>query len=140
MGSTMAWEMIAEGKTGVVINGIYDAWTPARAYSHYHAGARMLSETASARIASPITLKFEELRSREGYDPQKESPKFGPIWPGGEWHLSDITNHMTTAAFLLLDHAATNRELWLRRFYAVGKEAVRPRRHSSWPLPLASKQ
>ncbi len=89
---------------------------------------RILSETASARIASPITLKFEELRSREGYDPQKESPKFGPVWRGGEWHLSDITKYMTTAAFLLLDHAATNREQWLRRFYAIGKEAVRPRR------------
>jgi len=89
---------------------------------------RMLSETASARIATPMTLKFEELRSREGYDPQKESPKFGPLWRGGEWHLSDITKTMTTAAFLLLDHAATNREQWLRRFYSVGKEAVRPRR------------
>jgi hypothetical protein len=75
-----------------------------------------------------MTLKFEELRSREGYDPQKESPQFGPLWRGGEWHLSDITKYMTTAAFLLLDHAATNRQQWLQRFYSVGKEAVRPRR------------
>jgi hypothetical protein len=73
-------------------------------------------------------VKFEELRSREGYDPQKESPKFGPLWRGGEWHLSDITKCMTTAAFLLLDHAATNRGQWLQRFYAIGKDAVRPRR------------
>jgi len=33
---------------------------------------------------------------------------------------------MTTAAFLLLDHAAKNRESWLQRFYEIGKEAVRP--------------
>ena len=128
LGNWMAGEMRAKGFQGITTNSTYDAWTPARAYSHYHAGARMLSETASARIASPLTLKFEELRSREGYDPQKESPKFGPVWRGGEWHLSDITKYMTTAAFLLLDHAAQNREQWLRRFYAVGKEAVRPRR------------
>ena len=128
LGNWIANEMRAKGFKGITTNTTYDAWTPARAYSHYHAGARILSETASARIASPITLKLEELRSREGYDPQKESPKFGPLWPGGEWRLSDITNHMTTAAFLLLDHAATNREQWLRRFYAVGKDAVRPRR------------
>ena len=128
LGNFMAAEIRAKGFQGITTNSTYDAWTPARAYSHYHAGARMLSETASARIASPITLKFEELRSREGYDPQKESPKFGPVWRGGEWHLSDITKYMTTAAFLLLDHAAQNREQWLRRFYAVGKEAVRPRR------------
>ncbi|HKY46300.1 MAG TPA: M14 family zinc carboxypeptidase [Pyrinomonadaceae bacterium] len=128
LGNWIANEMRAKGFKGITTNTTYDAWTPARAYSHYHAGARILSETASARIATPITLKLEELRSREGYDPQKESPKFRPIWPGGEWHLSDITNHMTTAAFLLLDHAATNREQWLRRFYGIGKEAVRQRR------------
>jgi len=128
LGTWMASEMRDKGFQGITTNSTYDAWTPARAYSHYHGGVRILSETASARIASPITLKFEELRSREGYDPQKESPKFGPLWRGGEWHLSDITKYMTTAAFLLLDHAATNREQWLRRFYAIGKEAVRPRR------------
>jgi hypothetical protein len=128
LGNWMAAEMRAKGFEGITTNSTYDAWTPARAYSHYHAGVRMLSETASVRIATPLTLKFEELRSREGYDPQKESPQFGPVWRGGEWHLSDITKYMTTAAFLLLDHAATNREQWLRRFYAIGKEAVRPRR------------
>jgi hypothetical protein len=35
---------------------------------------------------------------------------------------------MTAAAFELLTHAAQNRERWLRRFYEVGREAVRPRR------------
>ncbi|HKN84079.1 MAG TPA: M14 metallopeptidase family protein, partial [Pyrinomonadaceae bacterium] len=128
LGNWMAAEMRKKGFQGITTNSTYDAWTPSRAYSHYHGGVRILSETASARIASPVTLKFEELRSREGYDPQQESPKFGPLWRGGEWHLSDITKYMTTAAFLLLDHAATNREQWLRRFCAIGKEAVRPRR------------
>src|SRR5689334_8725406 len=127
LGEWMAGEMRAKGFEGITNNSTYDAWSPSRAYSHYHAGVRMLSETASVRIASPMTLKFEELRSREGYDPQKESPNFGPLWRGGEWKLSDITKYMTTAAFLLLDHAAMNREAWLRRFYAVGKDAIRPR-------------
>src|ERR1700752_1834373 len=128
LGTWMATEMRSKGFEGITTNSTYDAWSPARAYSHYHAGVRILSETASARIASPQTLKFEELRSREGYDPQKESPQFGPLWRGGEWRLSDITKYMATAAFLLLDHAATNRAQWLQRFYAIGKEAVRPRR------------
>ena len=128
LGNWMASEMRDKGFQGITTNSTYDAWTPARAYSHYHGGVRILSETASARIASPMTLKFEELRSREGYDPQQESPTFGPLWRGGEWHLSDITKYMTTAAFLLLDHAAQNREQWLGRFYAIGKDAVRPRR------------
>ena len=127
LGNWMANELRAQGFQGITTNSTYDAWTPARAYSHYHGGVRILSETASARIATPITLKFEELRSREGYDPQKVSEKFGPVWRGGEWHLKDVTNYMTAAAFALLRHASSNREQWLRRFYEVGKEAVRPR-------------
>jgi hypothetical protein len=129
LGSFMAREMRAKGFAGITTDSTYDAWTPARAYSHYHGGVRILSETASARIATPINVKFDQLRKEdEGYDPKKESANFGPVWRGGEWHLRDITNYMTTAAFLLLRHASDNREEWLGRFYQIGKEAVRPRK------------
>jgi hypothetical protein len=128
LGNWMAAEMRRAGFRGITTGTTYDAWTPARAYSHYHGGVRILSETASARIASPINLKLEELRTREGYDPKRESDKFRPVWRGGPWHLRDITNYMTTAAFTLLKHASANRERWLSRFYAVGKESVRARR------------
>jgi hypothetical protein len=128
LGLSMGKNLLAKGFKGITWDSTYDAWTPARAYSHYHGGVRILSETASVRIASPVTLKFEDLRSREGYDPQKPSANFPEPWRGGEWHLRDITNYMTAAAFELLDHAAQNRERWLRRFYEIGREAVRPRR------------
>jgi hypothetical protein len=75
-----------------------------------------------------VTIKFDDLRSGQGYDYKVASPNFRPIWKGGEWHLRDITNYMTTAAFTLLNHAADNRERWLTRFYEIGKEAVRPRK------------
>ena len=113
---------------GITTNSTYDAWTPARAYSHYHGGVRILSETASAKLATPITVKFDKLRGGEGYDARKESANFGPVWKGGEWHLRNITDYMTTAAFSLMNHAANNREKWLSRFYEIGKEAVRPRK------------
>ena len=137
LGSYMAKEMRAAGFKGITTNSTYDAWSPSRAYSHYHGGVRILSETASARLATPRTIKFEELRAREsaegtsslGYDPKVESANFGPIWRGGEWHLRDITNYMTTAAFFLLKHAAQNRVHYLQRFYEIGKEAVRPRKN-----------
>jgi len=127
LGNAMAARMRAAGFQGITTNSTYDAWTPARAYSHYHGGVRILSETASAKMATPLTVDFKQLRSREGFDPQKESANFGPVWRGGEWRLRDITNYMTAGAFALLDHAAANRERWLTRFYEVGKEAVRER-------------
>jgi hypothetical protein len=128
LGGSMMNEMLSQGFTGIANNSIFDAWTPARAYSHYHGGVRILSETASAKIATPIEVRFEDLRSREGYDPQKESKNFPRVWRGGRWGLGDITNYMTTAAFALMKHASENREGWLTRFYEIGKEAVRPRK------------
>jgi len=130
LGNFMASDLRKKGLQGITTNTTYDAWTPARAYSHYHGGVRILSETASARLASPITVKFEDLRGASGgLDAKKESDKFGPLWKGGEWTIRDITDYMTSAAFSLLNHAADNRERWLSRFYEIGKEAVRPRKN-----------
>jgi hypothetical protein len=126
LGNYLAKEMRATGYKGVTTDSTYDAWSPSRAYSHYHGGVRILQETASCRLATPITVRFDQLRAGEGYDPRKETPSFGPVWPGGEWHIRDITNTMTSVAFLLLKHAAQNHEHWLQRFYEIEKAAVQP--------------
>jgi hypothetical protein len=128
LGNYLAKEMRATGYKGITTDSTYDAWSPSRAYSHYHGGVRILQETASCKLATPITVRFDQLRPGEGYDPRKEAPNFGPVWQGGEWHIRDITNTMTTVAFFLLKHAAQNREHWLQRFYEIEKEAVRPRK------------
>jgi SecD-like export protein/zinc carboxypeptidase len=128
MGSSMAWELIGEGKSGVVINGVYDAWSPARAYQHYHGGIRILSETASARIASPTNIPFDKLTPQVGVDTKTRSWNFPVVWPGGEWKLANIVDYMQLGAFALLRNAARYRERWLRDFYRVGKDAVRERK------------
>ncbi|HEY0319493.1 MAG TPA: M14 metallopeptidase family protein [Pyrinomonadaceae bacterium] len=127
LGLAIKDEMRAAGFKGITWDSTYDAWTPARAYSHYHGGVRILSETASAKLATPINMRTEDLRAGLGYDARKASANFPDIWTGGQWRLRDITNYMTTAAFALLRNAAQERERWLRRFYEIGKEAVRPR-------------
>lgn len=142
LGEYMARQMRVAGFTGITTNSTYDAWSPSRAYSHYHGGVRILSETASCKIATPITIKFSDLRTGLGYDAKKESPNFGPLWRGGEWHLRDITNYMTSAAFLLLRHAAENRQQWLSRFYGIGKESLQPSRDGvfAFVIPKARHQ
>ena len=50
------------------------------------------------KLATPITVKFEDLRGGVGgLDAKVESPNFGPVWKGGEWKLRNITDYMTTA-------------------------------------------
>ncbi len=128
LGNFIANDLRKQGFAGITTDSTYDAWTPARAYSHYHGGVRILSETASARLATPIEVKFDELRGDDGYDAKKESANFYPLWNGGKWGLPDITKYMTTGAHSLLRHASDNRAKWLSRFYSIGKDAVRPRK------------
>ncbi|MBA4124917.1 MAG: hypothetical protein H0X72_20930 [Acidobacteria bacterium] len=145
LGNYIRDEMTRQGFAGITNDSIYDAWTPARAYSHYHGGVRILTETASARLASPIKVEFEKLRvdASDNYDPQKTSANFPKPWQGGDWTLRDITNYMTTSSFTLLKHASENREAWLKRFYAIGKEATRPRKRDElwgFKIELDSKE
>lgn len=128
MGTAMAWDMQGEGKAGVVINGVYDAWTPARAYQHYHGGIRILSETASARLASPTSVEFDKLTPQVNVDTKKRSWNYPVVWPGGEWKLADVVEYQRSGAFALMRNAARYRERWLKDFYTVGKDAVRERK------------
>jgi hypothetical protein len=128
LGTAIAWDMHAEGKTGIAVNAEYDAWTPARAYAHYHAGIRLLTETATARMATPMEIPFDSLRPGTGFDPRERTWNLPEPWPGGTWRLADIVDYMESGAFALLRHAAGDRERWLRTCYAIGERAVR-----GWP-------
>ncbi|HEV8381262.1 MAG TPA: M14 metallopeptidase family protein [Gemmatimonadales bacterium] len=132
LGSAMAWELGGQGKTGISINSTYDAWTPARAYQHYHGGVRILSETASADLATPVDIPFDRLQARSrGYNPRERSWNFTNPWRGGRWSLRDIVSYQTEGAYALLVHAARDRERWLANFFNVGTHAIRGWR--DWP-------
>ena len=131
LGSYMAAEMLASGKAGVVIHAQYDAYTPARAYQHYHGGVRILSETASARIATPIVVDKDRLTGRRGFDASQSTWNFPVVWEGGDWRLSDIVDYMDAGVMALLTNAAKNRRFWLENFYRINKKAVE--RWDAWP-------
>jgi len=132
LGTAIAWELAAQGKTGITLATSFDAWTPARAYSHYHAGVRILSETASADLASPVTVPFDRLvEGPRGPDPRRRAWNFTAPWPGGRWTLRDIVGYQTAAAYAVLRHAAAEREQWLASFLAVAWRGVRGWR--GWP-------
>lgn len=124
LGTAVAWRLTAAGRPGVVTHATYDAWTPARAYSHYHGGARILSETASARLASPIEIKADQLRPGRGFDASRPSVNFPLPWKGGTWRLADIVDTMTAATWALLGECASHRRELLEGFYRMGREAV----------------
>ncbi|HJS43681.1 MAG TPA: M14 metallopeptidase family protein, partial [Gemmatimonadales bacterium] len=132
LGTEMAWDLASQGKTGISINATYDAWTPARAYQHYHGAVRILSETASADLASPIEMPFDRLEARSrGFNPRERSWNFPNPWRGGRWTIRDIISYQSAAALSLLEHAARQRARWLSSFLTVEWRAVRGWR--DWP-------
>jgi hypothetical protein len=131
LGSYMAAEVTAKGMPGAVIHQRYDGFTPARAYQHYHGGVRILSEAASARIATPINLTPDDLRSGRTGDMTVSSWNFPWPWEGGEWGLPDIVDYMEAGALALLNNAARNRQYWLENFYHINRRAVEG--WDSWP-------
>lgn len=136
LGTAMAWRMTADGFTGVSINSTYDAWTPARAYQHYHGGVRILTETASARLATPIDIPFDSLRPGRGYDSRTPSWSFVAPWRGGRWGLDDIVHYQTAATWAMLASVASDRASWLSSFATLADRAVAGRDASGrvdWP-------
>lgn len=124
LGLAIAWRMTADGFRGVATHTLYDAWTPARAFQHYHGAVRILTETASADLATPVTIPFDSLRPAAGLDPRVASWNFVAPWPGGGWSLSDIIRYQSASAMDLLEQVASDRERWLRNARQVVERAV----------------
>jgi hypothetical protein len=125
LGQYMAAEMTKDGMDGVVTGAIFDIFTPARAYMHYHGGVRILSETARSDWANPIEQTMDDLTGEtRDYNPREMSVKFPSPWQGGRWGLDDAVDYMEAGAMALLRNAARNRGFWLDNFVEIHRDAV----------------
>ena len=125
LGAAMAVDLTAAGKKGVVVHGIYDYFAPARHYQSYHGGMRLLSEAASVRYATPVTVPFSSLQTRgRGYNARQRSWNFLEPWPGGEWTLSDIIDYQLITFDSCLYNAALHRTELLENFYRIGRRTI----------------
>jgi hypothetical protein len=139
MGKSMTWRLTAQGFVGVANNTSYDGWTPARAYQHYHGAIRILTETASASLASPITVSFDSLRPGYNVDPKVAGVDFLTKWQGGAWTVGDIVRYQVAASWALLAQAADDRALWLSSYSQVERNAVQGKGavgRSDWPATI----
>ena len=136
IGTAMAADLTAAGKKGVAIHAAYDFWSPARHYQAFHGGLRILTESASARLATPVTIRREQLdRNALGYDAQQRSWNHLEPWEGGEWHLRDIIDYQLVAFESCLYQAAIHREDLLRNFYRVGQRAIARTEPAAFLIP-----
>ena len=116
-GAHIAYKEEEAGQSGILNMAQYSGWghfgfhwiTP------FHNIAGMLTESASAKLATPIYIHPDQLRGgARGLPDYEEQTTFPHPWPGGWWRLRDIVERQKIAAWALLDLAARNREtvLW----------------------------
>jgi hypothetical protein len=113
-GAQMANKAEEAGLSGVMNDGQYSGWghfgfhwiTP------FHNITGMLTESASAKLASPLYIDPSQLtgRARNLEDPRRDQMNFPNPWPGGWWRLRDIVERQKVAAWALLDCMARNKE------------------------------
>jgi len=116
-GAHIAYKEEEAGQSGILNMAQYSGWghfgfhwiTP------FHNIAGMLTESASAKLATPIFIHPDQLRGgARGLPDYEEQTTFPNPWPGGWWRLRDIVERQKISAWALLDLAARNREtvLW----------------------------
>ena len=119
-GTQMAAAIYDAGLTGVAHQQTYDLWwhggfrsTPTR-----HNMIGILSEAASTRLGSPITLPLDSL-----HQPQR-GVNYPAPWPGGTWHLGDIVRYELLASEALVRLAAHDRTQIIDRFVELGRREI----------------
>ncbi|HZE94968.1 MAG TPA: M14 metallopeptidase family protein [Gemmatimonadales bacterium] len=120
VGAQMASALYDAGMTGIAHQQTYDLWwhggfrsTPTR-----HNMVGILTEAASTRLGSPITLSLDSVR-QPGRGVNYPAP-----WPGGTWHLGDIVRYELITSEALVRLAARDRVNVIDRFVGLGRRAV----------------
>jgi len=123
-GAHIAYKLEEAGKSGILNAAQYPGWghfgwhwiTP------FHNIAGMLTESASAKLATPVFVHPEQLRGDALQFPDYEAQTTFPHpWSGGWWRLRDIVEQQKIAAWALLDIAARHRETVLWNAYLKAK-------------------
>jgi hypothetical protein len=133
IGYKMAADLQDANISGVATNSTYDTWWHGgfRTVPYFHNSIGILSEAASSRLMTPVTVKREDLartRNIRGLSNLLEpATNYPDPWLGGEWRPRDIANIEMIASRSLLQMAAKFRPRYLRNFFEIGRENLAPK-------------
>ncbi len=128
LGTGMSMRLEEAGKAGVGHNMIFDSYWPGgtRNTAWWKNVTGLLTEVASARIATPVYIEPGELEGKQKGLPRYERRANYPSpWSGGWWRLRDIIDYEMIATRSLLESSSRYRREILETFYRLGREAIR---------------
>ncbi len=111
-GTNMMKDMTSEGLDGVSQQYLFDDYWPGSTETCLWKGViGMLSEAASAKVATPVYIEPNELRvGGKGLGEYKKSINMPQPWEGGWWKLSDIVDYEISSTNSLLKTASMHKE------------------------------
>jgi hypothetical protein len=127
LGTGMSMRLEEAGKLGVGSNMIFDSYWPGgtRNTAWWKNITGLLTEVASADIATPVSIDPGELRGGvKGLPEYQRQSNFPSPWPGGRWRLRDIVEYELVATRSFLESAARYRETFLANVYRMAREAT----------------
>lgn len=144
VGADMGWRLEEAGKSGVIYNYSFDAYWPGgtRNTGWWKNMYGVLTEVASARIATPLQISPTELEGgSKGLVQYEQQINFPNPWPGGTWRLRDIMDYELIVSDAALETMMKYRQELLRGVATMASQAV----HSAdpeefWRIPLADQR
>ncbi|MCF6241919.1 MAG: hypothetical protein L3J74_11310, partial [Bacteroidales bacterium] len=111
-GMGMQKDMTEQGLKGVAHSYAFDDyWPGSTETSHWKNMISMLTEVASAKIATPIYQEDNELSvSGKGLSEYEKAANFPDPWTGGWWRLSDIVKYELSSTFSMINTASLHKE------------------------------
>jgi len=117
IGANMAWRLEEQQKSGVIYDYAYDAYWPGAVdgTAWWKNMFGLLTEAASARVATPIEIPETELRGgTKGLIDYRVQTNYPNPWPGGRWGLREIMDYERIASDSLLDTCLAHRDDFMR--------------------------
>ncbi|MBN1294198.1 MAG: peptidase M14 [Candidatus Latescibacteria bacterium] len=127
IGGHMAAELTRNEKKGILNSAMYDNWWQGgfRTTVYRHNMVGILTEAASATIASPIFQRKSQLRGESrGMPDYSMTTNFPDPWPGGWWRLRDIVEYDKTACMSLFTLAARYHDLFQSNALKLAHESI----------------
>jgi hypothetical protein len=127
LGTLMSLRLEENGRTGVISGWTFDGnWIGGTRNTGWWKNVfGVLTETASAALATPIQIDEGELRGGgKGLTDYRQQVNFPNPWPGGRWGLPEAVGYQLDIMAALVEFAAVEREAVLRDSSAMAAEAV----------------
>ena len=127
IGTNMSRRLEEADKRGVGHNMIFDSYWPGgtRNTAWWKNVTGLLTEVASARLATPINIDPGELKGGgKGFPEYGRRSNYPSPWAGGWWRLRDIVEYELVATWAYLEAVAEDRRHILANVDRMAREAI----------------